>query len=244
MNVQYTDRVNHMQVEIRSRNCEVPIDERARIQERLSDVGERVRDLPMAQLTLTLIAHLRAQDYHCEAKLRLPGRTLLTGQRSDYLDSAFQGCVDRLTAELDAYLARPNENGIRQAGQRRALDNDNALPEDPNAGPVGRAVQAGDYRAFRIALAAYEEWLRKRVGRWVQRFPDAEDRIGRDILIGDLIEEVYLSGFERYTRRPMDVRMSEWLDKLIDPALQQAIRRPSETHEEASLARTVRQAAV
>lgn len=241
MNVQYTDDVNHLQVEIRSRNCEVPADERARMQQRLSDIGDRVRDLPIAQLSITLIAHPRSQDYHCEAKLKLPGRTLLTGERSDYLDCAFQGCVDRLTGEIDAYLAHPDEAAIRQAGQRVALDNDIALPEDSDAGPIGRAVQAGDYRAFRNAMAAYEEWLRKRVGRWVQRFPDAEERVGRDILIGDLIEEVYLRAFERYGRRPMDVRLSEWLDKLIDPALQEAVRKPDDTHEEASLARTVRQ---
>jgi len=244
MNVQYTDDVHHLQVEIRSRNCEVPLDERARMQQRLADIGERVRDLPIAQLTITLIAHPRAQDYHCEAKLKLPGRTLLAGARSDYLDSAFQGCVNRLTADLDAYLAHPDEDAIRQAGQRRALDNDIALPQDPDAGPIGRAVQAGDYRAFRMAMAGYEEWLRKRVGRWIQRFPEAEDRIGCDILIGDLIEEVYLRAFERYTRRPTDVRLSEWLDKLIDPALQETVRKPAETHEEASLARTVRQTAV
>ncbi len=106
MNVHYSDDLNHLQVEIRSRKCEVPNDERDRMQERLSDIAERVRDLPISQLTITLIGHSRAQDYHCEAKLKLPGRTILTGERSDYLDCAFQGCVDRLAR--NRHLPRPS----------------------------------------------------------------------------------------------------------------------------------------
>ncbi len=138
--------------------------------------------------------------------------------------------------EIDTYLAHPDEDAIRQTGRRLALDREIALPEDADAGPIGRAVQAGDYRAFRIAMAAYEEWLRKRVGRWVQRFPDAEERIGRDIFIGDLIEEVYLRAFEEYAAPADGAALSDWLDKLIDPALQETVRKPADTHEEASLA--------
>jgi ribosome-associated translation inhibitor RaiA len=241
MHTQYTDDRNHLRVDIRSKKCEVPADQRARMQERLREIGDQVRDFPAAQLWLNLIFHPRSQDFHAEAKLRLPGKTLFSGDRNDYLDSAFQGCVGRLLAQVDAYKRRPDRQAAEQVEQRVARDGDVVLPEDPDMGPIACAVQAGDYRAFRTAMSGYEEWLRKRVGRWLQRYPDVEDRIGVDILIGDLIEEVYLRAFEGYSKRPADIRVSEWLDKLIDPSLREQIKRPDAVHEEASLARTVRQ---
>ena len=107
--------------------------------------------------------------------------------------------------------------------------------------PLGTAARAGDYRAFRIGLAGYEEWLRRRVGRWVQRYPDAEARIGNGLRIGDLVEEVYLNAFEGFTRRPTDIRLSDWLDRLIDPSLKLMLRDPDGEKENASLARTWRE---
>jgi ribosome-associated translation inhibitor RaiA len=242
MNSQYNDDRNHLRVEIRSKRCEVPQDERARMQERLREIGEKVRELPAAQLTLNLIYHPRAQDYHAEAKLKLAGRTFFAGERNDYLDSAFQGCVGRLLAQLDGYGEHPDRAAAERDRQRAARDADIVLPEDPDAGPVANAVHAGNYRAFRTTMAGYEEWLRKRVGRWLQRYPAVEDRVGNDILIGDLIEEVYLRAFEGFAKRPADIRVSEWLDKLIDPSLRELVKNPDAVHQEASLARTVRQA--
>jgi hypothetical protein len=114
-------------------------------------------------------------------------------------------------------------------------------PEDPDAGPLGEAVRAGDYRPFRLALAGYEEWLRNRVGRWVQRFPEAEARVGRRLRIGDLVEQVYLNAFESFLERPTDLRLSDWLERLIDPSLKALLRHPDEEGENASLARTLRE---
>jgi hypothetical protein len=62
------------------------------------------------------------------------------------------------------------------------------------------------------------------------------------VLIGDLLEEVYLAAFEAFDRRPMNVPLHTWLDGLIDPALRRALRHPDEVHEEASLARALREA--
>src|SRR5438552_1197322 len=45
-------------------------------------------------------------------------------------------------------------------------------PADPESGILGQAVQAGDYQKFRTGLVGYEEPLRRRVGRWIQRYPE------------------------------------------------------------------------
>jgi hypothetical protein len=113
-------------------------------------------------------------------------------------------------------------------------------PTDAESGVLGHAVQAGDYHAFRNALLGYEEWLRKRVGRWVQRYPEAEAQIGRGLAIGDIVEVVYLNAFEQYANRPKQVSLHEWIDGLIDPSLKTLMRHPDEESQAASFARTVR----
>ena len=83
--------------------------------------------------------------------------------------------------------------------------------------------------------------MRKRVGRLVQRIPEAQARVGRELLLGDVVEEVYLNAFERFTRRPTDVRLSEWLEGLIEPSIRALMQHPEEEAAAASLARTVRE---
>ena len=118
------------------------------------------------------------------------------------------------------------------------------MPQDPDAGPIAQAVQAGDYRAFRLAMVRYEDWLRKRIGRWIQRYPEVEARVDEEPLIGDLLEEIFLNAFEHFTERNTDLRLSEWLDRLIDPTVRDYLRHPDEVHEEASIARTLRETAL
>ena len=115
-------------------------------------------------------------------------------------------------------------------------------PEDAeaDAGVLGEAVRARNYQAFRAALAGHEEWLRKRVGRWIQRYPDAEAKLGRGLAIGDVLEAVFLSAFEQYADRPTAVAFHEWLDDLIDPSLKALLKHPDQESENASFARTVR----
>ena len=77
------------------------------------------------------------------------------------------------------------------------------------------------------------------VGSWKCRWVQA--RLGGDLLLGDIIEEVYLNAFEHFTWRPAAVRLSEWLEGLIDPSISSLLRHPAEEAEAASLARTVRE---
>ena len=90
-------------------------------------------------------------------------------------------------------------------------------------------------------MSGYEEWLRRRVGRWIQRYPEAEARVGDGLLIGDLVEEVYLNAFEHFTERSRDVPLRDWIEGLIDPSLKLLLKNPAEERENASLARTLRE---
>src|SRR5262249_6463648 len=147
----------------------------------------------------------------------------------------------KLVREVEAYRERPNRDAQARAERMAARDRDVVAPEDAADGPLGRAVRAGDYRAFRTALSGYEEWLRKRVGRWVQRYPEAQARVGNGLALGDVVEEVYLNAFEYFGHRPTSVRLDDWLEGLIDPSLTVLLRNPDAEKEIVSFARTVRE---
>jgi hypothetical protein len=208
------------------------------MQQSLGSLSEAVRDFANAELRLTVLRHTN-QDYHVEANLRLPGQTLFTSDWDPYLDSAFQRCLRKLVRKAEASRPRPDRE--QAARRREALDRDIVAPRDADAGPLGRAIAAGDYRTFRRLLAGYEDWLRTRAGRWLQRYPEAEARVGDRLLIGDLVEETYLNAFERYGQRPADVPFHAWLDRLIDPSLKALLRHPDEVSENARMARSLRE---
>jgi len=239
--MQHTNGRHHLRVVIDAKGCDIPADERARMERTLDPLGEELRDFRSAELTLGVICHKQSQTYNVEARLRLPGRSLVTADRDAYLDSAYQRCVRKLSQLVKAYKEHPNREAEEAAERRASLDDNVVAPEDPDAGPLREHVQAGKYMAFRNDLVLYEDWLRTRVGRWVQRYPQAEAQVGDGLKIGDLVEEVYLNAFEHFTERPNGVSLTAWLEQLIDPSLKAMLRHPDEERENASFARTLRE---
>jgi hypothetical protein len=238
--MQYVDERNHLRVEFNPK-CKLPADELTRMERSLEPLGEAVREFPSTDLCFTITNHENREAYHVKARLRLPGRSLFTGDYDPYLDSAYQRCLNKLLHMVQAYRERPNGTADALAPREGALDRDIVAPEAADAGPVGEAVQTGNYKRFRDLMSGYEEWLRKRVGRWVQRYPEVEAQIGKGLLLGDLLEEVYLNAFERYPQRPAAPALHEWLEGLIDPSLQMFLRHPDDEKENVSLARTLRE---
>lgn len=233
--------VERLRVAITTRGCEVPADERSHLQPSFAELAESVQDFPEATLMGHVVYHPGSERYHVDWKLSLPGRTLFMSDEDPYLDAALQQSLEKLTRRAQAYSEHPDQEAVAEAERRAALDNDIVAPEDPAAGPLAEAAEQGDYRTFRSALSPYEDWLRNRVGRLVQRRPEVEARIGRSLRIGDIVEEVYLNAFETFTQRTTDVRLGQWLEGLIEPSIQALMQHPDEEREAVSLARTVRE---
>ena len=86
---------------------------------------------------------------------------------------------------------------------------------------IGLLQQDGRRPNTEIAhqLGVTETTVRKRIGRWLERYPDVARRIDRDLKVADLVEAVFLAAFEGHERRPMDLRYGDWLESLIDPAV-------------------------
>src|SRR5207302_551331 len=88
--------VDHLRVEVATKACDIPADERARLQSALAALADAVNAFPDPALWIDTVYHPRSQLYHVECKLKLPGRTLFTGEEDAYLDAALQRCARKL----------------------------------------------------------------------------------------------------------------------------------------------------
>ncbi|HJT77328.1 MAG TPA: hypothetical protein VJ739_09030, partial [Gemmataceae bacterium] len=238
----YTDERHHLNVCITPKECSLPAEELVCLENGVRPLAEAVTDFPQANLDTEVIHHPRSGLYHVRGRLRVPGATLFASDYDRSAVPAFDRCMGKLVRRVDAYKEHPDRAAEEVAAREKTLNDQIVAPEDPAAGPLGRAAEAGDYMGFRNLLIHYEDWLRKRVGRWLQRDPKAEARLHRDFSIGDLVEEVYLNAFERFTDRPTAVPLHEWLDSLIDPSVQAMLRHPDEERDNAAMVRSLREA--
>ena len=103
-------------------------------------------------------------------------------------------------------------------------------------------MQQLDYRAFRAAMGVYEDALEKRVGRWIERYPDAEAQLGNGLLISEIVEEVFLNAFDQYNARPASLRLGQWLENLIDPSIQTLLRDGGQEKENLSFIQSAQEA--
>jgi hypothetical protein len=210
---------DRLAIEISAKECQVPDDLRARLMPRFENLGHATEEFGQSQFWLTIVFHPRTEVYHAQGKLKLPGETIITGDRNPYLDIAIERCLEKVRQRIDAYRADPDrevrERVLRQVNQATDI----IAPVEPDSGQLGQAATAGDYPTFRRALLGHEEWVRMRVGRWIQRYPEIQDQVGQSFAIADLVEEVFLTAFERYPQRPAYISLHKWLDSLIDPSV-------------------------
>jgi len=111
----------------------------------------------------------------------------------------------------------------------------------PEAEAIEEAVRNGDYTAFRIALSGYDDPLTAQIGRWVERYPKVSARLGHDLHIGDLVEDVFLIAFEEYEQRSKGIRFGDWLGRHIDTAIKNMANHRDEELANVNMARLARQ---
>jgi hypothetical protein len=238
--MQFTADYRHTHVEIDMLDCELPGDEKTRIQESLEPLGEDLLDFPASELYLKIVHHPRIERYHAQAKLKLPGKTIITGHYSPWLDEALSKCLAKVRRRAEHYKDEAKPEAVAEAERRVDLNNvtEVATTAEPNVGELGKAIQRQDYRLFRRILTPHESWLRSQVARWTLRYPQVEAMIGEEFENDDVVEEVLLMAFEQFADRPDEKTVSEWLGELVDPAVRELWGDPLE-REAASYARTL-----
>ena len=240
--MQRTDEGRQFRIQLDTKHCNVTPGEVAKMETALGHLARVAQSFPVSDLYIYVRHHARSNDYHIKTSLVLPGRTLFTGDRDIVMYAAYERCVSKLVQKVEAYK-RTLSNQAEVAKQEKGTHRQIEPSSDPNPADLTAAVRAADYAAFRRALLGYEEPVRKRVGRWIQRYPAVQAQIGKGLEVDDFVEEVFLNAFERYEHRPSGMSLGEWLDTLIDPSVKALLDHPDEEKENINFARTMTEAA-
>ena len=235
----YVDDHNHLRVEFQAKDFNVPQDELTAHAGVLAPLGEAVRDFSHSELGVKIVRHPRSQEYHVEARLKVPGRTLFSGDRDPYLDSAFQRRVRKLTLKAEEYARHPERDAVAAAARLTVLDRDVMLPEERDAGRLGEAFCAviTGYSASACPATRSGSARRRPLdpalprGGSPHRRRAAYRRPGR----GGVPQRL-----RALRRRPFEVPLNRWLDELIDPSVKMMLQHPDEEGENASLRGTLR----
>ncbi|HEY8505870.1 MAG TPA: hypothetical protein VIL46_14900 [Gemmataceae bacterium] len=237
--MRYSDESGNLRVEIDANQFELSPEDARRLYDGLSTLGKLVEGMPVADLYVTIFHYPRGAEYQVKTALVLPAKTLFSSDTDASFHPAFVRCVSNLVQQVEAYKqARADADKLDK--HLKGTFQEVVPSREPDAEQLEAAVRAGDYARFRKATYPYEESLRKRVGRWVGRYPEVQAKVGTDLGIADLVEAVFLNAFEGYDGRPRDVRFGRWLETLIDGSLKGLLRNPDEELDNVRFARTLR----
>lgn len=229
-----------LSVEFDAHHCRLSDADTERMRGDLDALARQVAHFPTARLHVLVEYNNRNNDYSVKTSLSLSGAaTLVASDHAAGIHAAWETCLRNLSREVQEYkerLGRLDERSKTEQGTRQRLEPD----LDPDLVAIDAAVEAGDYPAFREATIGFEEPLRKRIGRWIERYPEIDARVGRGLTIADVVEDVFLTAFEGWTARPVEIRAGDWLEGLIDPTARALRDRPDEELEAVRMARSLR----
>jgi len=211
--------------------------ERRELEDDLDGLTRQVQNFPVADLHIMIEGNARSNDVSVKLTLILPGQTLVANDHDRVLSAAFERCGDSLAAAVEGYKAKLDGQAARQKAEKGTV-HPLRPTTDIDQSALDAAVDAGDYARFRAVLMAFEDAVQARAGRWVQRFPEYEARIGKDVKMSDVTEEIFLTAFDQYESRPEGLHLGDWLERLIDPSVKALMTRTTEELENINLART------
>src|SRR5262245_48098504 len=197
--------IGGLRVRIDTHHCQLSAAESEKLATDLESLRRQVDHFPAADLNVLIEHNARSNDYSVKLSLLLSGATLVGNDHDPAWHAAFERVLSGLEENVRAYKDRLGNVPERQK-QEKGTHQEIEPSSEPDAAALEGAVRAGDYTAFRTATFPFEEAVRKRAGRWVGRLPEVQARIGRGLEIADIVEEVFLTAFEQYDRRPPGVR--------------------------------------
>jgi hypothetical protein len=217
-----TNQTSNLRIDLDSKDFRLSDREQKKFDADLETLRRAVACFPQAELKVEIS---KQSYYRVRTSLILPSRTLFTADDDRDLHPAWERCVRKLVGKVQALKERLG-NKPAYSKQAEGTLHDVQPAMEPDIEQVQGAVEELDYAAFRNAVAVYEEAVERRVGRWAQRYPVVEDRLGDGLAISEIVEEVFLNAFERFAERPPALRLGEWLESLIDPSIKALINDP------------------
>lgn len=230
-----------LQVQFDFHQCQLSQAEIDQIYGDLGSLERQVINFPIHDLHIMVEHNSRSNDFSVKTTLLLPGATLVGNDHDPVVHAAFMRCLAGLEENVRAYKERMDLADERNK-QEKHTHQDLQPTLDPDFAALDAAAAEGDYGAFRAALLGYEEPVRRRAGRWVERYPEVDQKIGRGLDVEDIVEATFLEAFDAFERRPNDVRFGDWLENLIDAAVRSLRGGADDYLDNIRLARSAREA--
>jgi len=233
----YRDQSYDLAVHYETNGVDLPERVKGLFDEDLDRLATILRRGPSAHLHVDVVHHARTGDYHIKTSLRIAkSKPFFTGDRDVLPSPAFKRCVHKLIRKVEAHRRRMEH--IHPTAADRGPHVLAAI--EPEWPAITAAVEEGDYAAFRRALSVYEDGLAQRVGREIERFPTAAMALGDELLLSEVVEEVFLNAFEEFAAgAPKGVALSIWLEGLIAPSIRALLEHPETEKENIAFARTL-----
>jgi len=227
-----------LRIELVTQGFEISASEIADMERDLHTLRKLIDPFPSSVLHIAVDCHQRTKVYHVKTSLSLCGSTLFTGDRDSSCHPAFERCVHKLIKKIEAHKSRMSG---KTAWFRPASGNQVCVSssEGFDSSDLEYVVAKDDYAAFRSGIDIFADGLSKRIGRWINRYPQIQDELGDAITISDIVEEVFLTAYQQFLQRPHDVPPGAWLEGLIDPSIQALLQSPDEEYANISFSRAV-----
>jgi ribosome-associated translation inhibitor RaiA len=223
-----------LRIEVHAGDYPLTRAERDWIESEAEALSRLIAGFPRTDLKIELTRN--RGSVRASAALWLGGRMLFASDSKDLLSPAVTNCIQALVRDVTAYKHKMS-NKPAYGKEREGTVHRIEPSMDPDLKPIGEAVENLDYPTFRQLMSVYEDGVEKRVGRWIERSPQAESMVGTDFNISDVVEAVFLNAFEKYDQRP-SVPMGPWLEDLVSTTIKAMTERPEEERENARFAAT------
>ena len=230
-----------LQIELDMKHCELSAGEIAAIENEVEPLHALSAEFPVSDLNILIAYHERTQSYYANLALVLSGRTLATTRTAETMLAAVDACVEKLVRRLLQYKAELGDTSERDK-HRKGTRHEVLTNLPPDVERIREAVSTGNYVGFRQAMHPYEDAVQDRIGRWIERYPDLEGELGNRWVLGDFVEEVFLTAFEEFDQRPEQVRFGQWLEGLIPGAIRAIARDPDGQLDNIEFVRTAQDA--
>src|SRR5687767_6816279 len=99
----FRDEAYDLRVLFQARHYELSDGEKRKMEEDAKTLRRLVFAFPVADLHVEVVRHPRTGDFHLKTTLRLPGRTIFTGDRDVELHPAYERCLRKLVNKVKAY---------------------------------------------------------------------------------------------------------------------------------------------
>lgn len=217
----YRDESYDLSVQYDTDNCRLSEAQKAQFDRDLARaLVPKIEDFPRAELHVAVERHARSNAYEVRMRLLLARATsIFTSSRGDSVETPFKHCLHDLENRVAKWKAQRSQRPSGTEGLEAAARPDFAAME--------QAVERGAYAEFRRHLEPYDLSLRRRIGRWLERYPNLTALLGHGLEVEDVMEGVFHSAFRQFPTRPQAPEaLGEWLETLVDPTVKEFDKNP------------------